>query len=55
MKFDLGAYWRRAYSREGGLFEGRGLIEKVCTLHVGLFETERFFACYSYFKVSNIH
>ena len=33
MKIDMGAYLR------GGLIQRTGLIEKVCTLHGGLFET----------------
>ena len=33
LKFDMGSYSR------GELSEGRGLIEKVFTLHWGLFET----------------
>ena len=35
-KFDIGTYLRGAYSR------GRGLIEKVCTLHGGLFKMAYF-------------
>ena len=36
LKFDMGAYSREC------LFEGRGLIEKFCTLHVAIFETTCF-------------
>ena len=42
MKFDM-----EAYSKEGAYLRGGGLlIEKVCTIHGGLFETVCFYACY---------